>query len=796
MASAVARRRSQALPRSTRVHPISSPNVSSPRTKPSISYAEPSSDTDALEDDSDNSDELAEPSTGRRTSSRRSAGSRVQPRRSSHRLRAYQSDNSEDSEDELLDDAPSHVRPSRSSARNATATRSRKSTVETAQHRPKRSRPQIRYPADGSDSELPNIKRRKLTRPPSPKSPKSTSTSSTNYVISSGVIPKWQSLPYHVLLQVFKYAAFPLYDVRTFQPSPSATWLLQMARLCREFTEAALTALYCSPPLVPMVQAHRLVDILRADPRTMAFGYRQKIESLHIDVGQVVAYSLTGSGHLDLGDLIKYLPRLVDLELYHQLDMPPYRKLDEHIKWTYPQGLFDALEYVDPAADPMRGDKTSICKLRSWRWSSRLAGKKYSIENMRDVHLKPTFSNLRKLSFVNYQIPVQGKDEEDPNHEKILADSLEPLTNLDTLVFESSTLFNKKLLPMLPKNVRHLELINCWEVVAEDLAEFLLTHGSRLRTLILNHNQSLNLAFLPVLGLACPHLEVFKMNLTYFNLHATYRDSEPQYTQLLHPEQVPVWPSTLRTIELIQLRKWQPTATEEMAAAEMFFQSLLDSAATLTGLRKLSLQCIISIPWRDRAAFREKWIGSLNRVFLRVSPDPPDHATLLDKASESTPVVLVTPARRRSLPTIETSPASSSQSLPSQARRSQRMTAQPVYAESDVSDAETEILSSSPVKRPNGLARELAILKQTAGIDSPPDAPSSPVGGASSDDDEPIVRKIKGKGKAEVVQGMCEVVEVRIDNLRPTENQATEADFLDTEVSGDEDWNGVDEDFD
>ncbi len=67
-----------------------------------------------------------------------------------------------------------------------------------------------------------------------------------------------------------------------------------MARLCRDFAEPAFTVLYASPPLVPMILAHRLVDLLKADPTHLAFKYRQKVESLRIDVGQVAAYSLPG----------------------------------------------------------------------------------------------------------------------------------------------------------------------------------------------------------------------------------------------------------------------------------------------------------------------------------------------------------------------------------------------------------------------------------------------------------------------------------------------------------------------
>jgi hypothetical protein len=540
----------------------------------------------------------------------------------------------------------------------------------------------------------------------------------------------------------------------------------------------------------------------------MAFGYRQKIESLHIDVGQVAAYSLAGSGLLDLRDLIKDLPRLVDLELYHQKDMAPYRNLDEHIKWTYPESLFDALEYVAPSADPNRGDKTSICKLKSWRWSSRLAGKRWSIEHIEEVHLKPSFSDLRKVAFVNYQVPILGKGEEDPNHEKILAKALEPLKDLEHLVFESSTLLNYKLLPMLPKNLRHLELINCWEVLADDFAEFLVTHGSQLRTLTLNHNQSLSLGFLPVLGSACPHLQVFKMNLTYFNLHSTYRDSEPLYKKLLLADQVPVWPTTLQTIEITQMRRW------ETDAAEMFFQSLLDAAGTLPDLRKLSLQCILNVPWRDRAAFREKSIEAVNRVFKRVSDPPREIATMrprdeLAAKPEPQPEIreASTPPRKRLVIQIDVDSANSSSSAAahSPARRSQRTTAQQakagLYAESpDASDAEPDyqLPNDSSPRRPrsNGLTRELAILKQTAGMDSPPNAPSSPIAIDSDSDDEPIITSIKNKGKGkakEVIQGMCEIVEVRIDNLRPMENQVTEADFVDEEPSGDEDWNEGDD---
>lgn len=575
-----------------------------------------------------------------------------------------------------------------------------------------------------------------------------------------------------------------------------------------------------------MVQAHRLVDLLEEDPKSLAYSYRQKVKSLRIDVGQVAAYSLPGRGHLDLYGLIRDLPQLDDLEFYHQYDMAPYRSLDDSIKWTYPESLFEALEYVDPQADGARGDKTRPRTLQSWRWSSRLAGKKWPVEKIPEMHAKPFFASLKKIAFVNYQIATPKGDEDDPKHEKVIASALAALPQLGHLIFESSTLMNSELLPLLPKTLRNLELINCWEVVADDFAAFLLSHGHHLRVLTLNHNQSLSLGFLPILGPACPELQVFRMNLTYFNLHATYRDSNPQYKQLLTADQIPVWPSKLQIIELTQLRQW------ETDAAEMFFQSLLDSACDLVDLRRLSIQAILNIGWRDRASFRDKWIGSLERVFKRVCAPPqvlsslpklpestedfalPHHSRKDTKAYEKTAVAVKHSSLRSSKgqnnqeQVITISPGSQHLSRShgkSPPRRSTRAsTRKPAggYAESsDDSDAGDGAYAGAVPEEPTrvrkaarlvGLQRELSILKSTAGHDSP-DNPSSPkklAADLSSDDISQASNLYsKGKGK-EVIQGMCDVVEVRIDNLRPMENQFTADDFLGPPESDDEEWNG------
>ncbi|KAH9206893.1 hypothetical protein DL95DRAFT_396495 [Leptodontidium sp. 2 PMI_412] len=795
MATTVSRRRAlRTPPRAT-------------RAKPKISYAESSSGDD-VDSDSDPEQSASEaesnhPITRSRTT-KSQPSQETPPRRTS---------SARDRNDRI-----SHANHQRSSKSAQSTTRSRNTRpVPAQQKRPRPSSSQRNDFDDGGSSRSPK-RRKQSNRLSSTK----IAGQEVQEIQGSRVIPQWQSLPYHVMVQIFQYATYPLYEEHTFQSLPSGRWLLNVARLCRNFAEPAFTVLYSSPPLVPMVQAHRLVDLLMADPRPMAFKYRQKVESLRIDVGQVVAYTLPGSGLLDLHGLIKELPRLTDLEFYHQKDMSPYRNLDDNVKWTYPDSIFEALEYINPAADPIRGDKTSICRLRSWRWSSRLGGKKYSIEQIPAIHLRPSFASLQKVAFVNYQVPYLKKDEEDPEHEKVLAKAINALPNLKHLIFESSTLVNAKLLSMLPTGLRNLELINCWEVIASDFGPFLLTHGRQLRCLTLNHNQSLSLEFLPLLGSGCPNLQVLRMNLVYFNLHVTYRDSEPLYEHLLAPDQIPQWPSTIQTIELIQLRKW------ENEAAEIFFKSLLDSAGHLPDLRRLTIQAILNIGWRDRASFRDKWVGSLNRVFKRASKSP-KAVFSLPKALEAltqphgdekeiaferkaptepkrssfgsstmngggkSPVVEIPPSTRPHKTSEEQKPSPP-------ARRSARSAARNLqsgkYVESSDSEPEVEVkaayqerpFASRTCSRSSRLERELSILKETAGRHS-----SLISSTESSEDDSASSSTHKGIGNVnEVIQGLCEIVEVRIDNLRPTETQVTEADFLDEEMSGDDDWNGED----
>lgn len=792
--------------RSSRTESTARPTRS--RTKPIASYAE------ASEEDEDEEDFFASDSASPQPSSR-----------------ALQDANASDSPEISTRTRRQKPRSTQTASVARTTQRNRTSRATSR----KRQRPtSSRSQRAGTLGSVLAPKRRKTSRNATVQA-----TNEQDPIIPVGRIPKWHTLPYGILVQIFQYAAYPLYDPHTFQPTPSSKWLLDVAYLCRDFAEPALTVLFATPPLVPMAQAHNLVALLKMDPRSMKYKYRSKVEVLQIDVDQVAAHTLTGHGLLDLHGLVKDLPRLTALEFYHQKDMAPYRELDFNIKWTYPEALFEALEYVDPRAERTLGEKTAICQLKSWRWSSRMAGKKWSIERMPEIHQRLCFASLQKIAFVNYQVQLLKRDEEDPRHEHIMAEALNKLKNLTHLVFESSTLMNHKLLPLLPKTLRNLELINCWEIIAEDFTPFLLTHGSQLRVLTLNHNQSLSLSFLPILGEACSKLQVLRMNLTYFNVHATYRDSEPQYEQLLKANEIPNWPSTLQIIELTQMRKWQTDA------ATTFFQSLLDSAGQLRDLRRLSIQAILSIGWRDRATFRDEWVGSLTRVFKRKSNRPEFHYTMgssedravvsaaasrlqgteeaintisdsgqqmqtsTGKASISRPglggaivtVEIPSHSLRDRVKGTSSTPSHDNETVPrspTKQRSTRRTTRQHTTGKYAETDSEPEVIDvattpkSKPPKR-NAALRELEWLQPSVGYHGclAKESGTTSASDSGTGTDHKAKRNAKGK---EIIQGMCDIVQIRIDNLRPTEHQVTEQDFLDEEKSGDEDWNGDQDD--
>lgn len=588
------------------------------------------------------------------------------------------------------------------------------------------------------------------------------------------VIPRWEQLPFYVLLNIFECAAgTPL-------TSTAAKWLLDASLICRAFMEPALTALYRRPPLLTLQMAHGLAKLLSKPPSETTLNYRQKVEELEIDVRVIASKTFRGQ-HLDFKALFNNAPRLTEVYVWHEKDQAPYRELDKNIKWTYPADMFRALG-IDLQPGPREssyslvpyGEATStIPKLRTWMWSSRMLSG-FPLKQLRELHTHRAFSGLRKLTLTNFQLPsLNSKDPEDPviveadsSLVQSLTQSISVLSDLRHLVLECSTAATGQFLSLLPKGLEHLELINCWEITADHMAEYLLSHGSGLRHLTLHHNQSLSLAFLPVLRDACPQLETLRMDLTYFKLHAYYSDSGPAYDTLLTADQVPTWPATLRHLDFKNLRQW------DEPAAETFFQSLLDSAPDLPKLRHIEIKAMLDIPFRERSRLRDKWNAKIKQVFLRKWVDPLPRFTLRPPLGTLPPGALPQPPRvtrhkkdkrdRAETPSprrsgrIATLPSGPSSRASSVGRDMRDQGARPFYAEPDSDEDMTEEDDDD------------AQLEQS----------------------EPSRRSSIAADDSTFVQGLCDVVDIRFDNQKPVENQFSFEDFLDEESNDptDDDW--------
>ncbi|OJJ43245.1 hypothetical protein ASPZODRAFT_136452 [Penicilliopsis zonata CBS 506.65] len=551
--------------------------------------------------------------------------------------------------------------------------------------------------------------------------------------IGSGVIPPWQTLPYHILFDIFYRASYPLIDEQKMERSNSAAWLVDMSLMCRAFHEPALAVLYYSPPLLPAAKCHSLLSLLGLPQESLSTNYVNKIKELHVDAEHLLMYKSGPSlGYFDLAKLVERAPRTKNLQIYHkddyQVGLAPWQKTLS--RWNYTDAFFTAL------------NNTPIM-LRSWAWNGRFMETSELLVTMLENHQKSAFRGVRALKLLHISAEYTTVQEASPDtepREVFLADALAELPELHHLEFMECSIVNAQLLPNLPSRLTSLTIINCDEVTTSNLGEYLLTHGHNLRELVLNHNRHLSMSFLTGFAQSCSRLETFKMDLSIHD-RSSYHDVELHFDELISPSEIPSWPATLKDIELTQLRNWGDTA------AEVFFASLTDAAPELPNLRRLVISAILQIGWRDRATFREKWIGKLRTVFLRRrSPSPNPALRSIRRAPLPSGQLGVrddTPAEQATHSDVYTAnEAGSVASTPSK-RHSARL------AERKLSEVEDHFQSSHVRKS---------------------DSPSEPV----------------------FIQGLCDVVSIRIDNQRPSELQFNENDFLDDELSGDEDWAGYD----
>lgn len=624
-------------------------------------------------------------------------------------------------------------------------------------------------------------------------------------VLKGGKIPAWHTLPYHILVQVFEYAARPLFE-DYLTPSPSIRWILQAARACKTFTEPAISVLYYAPPLLPPSRARGLLAHLQGQSNQSLFNYRAKVKYLDIDGYSVLHRKHQGQDPIDIRELLAILPKLRGMGIHRVSDIPKFNKLSQASNTSKSiQVLRHTISALQERKPP----------LQEWKWSA-LASDWRDTFNLSKIHRTLPFQNLRTLTLVGFGTKT-GNEKGPGKSEEELGKAICALPNLLHLQLILCNDVNAKLLPLLPKSLQDLEIIDC-PIDSKMLRPFLASHGNNLHRLVLDHNQSLNLAFLRELKKSCPVLEFLKMDLTYYNSHYTFTDIEPRFEALLPSGQVPSWPATLQHLELIHLRKWDNDLAND------FFTSLVDSAGDLPKLQRLIIKASLSESgWRERINFRDRWIARLQKVFLRKAEPPSPHLRsiaafktekarnpkgLTDKKEiprDPSKILAQIPPIERPLPEeppsrlkrnlrrgateangsvnhiISDSTSDSDAPLLTKRRRSSRLAHD---------DSEAYTSQPTPLRRPRRRRR----------------AKNSDEDSSSEEDsalEEDIFSQPRNNGsqtsldldgnEALVIQGKCDVVRIQIDNLRPTEEQLVEDDFIDEELSGDGDWNGDDD---
>ena len=546
---------------------------------------------------------------------------------------------------------------------------------------------------------------------------------------SNGKIPQWSTLPFEILVSILAFASGPPY-YEDFRSNPSNTWLLSAARICKAFTEPAITVLYRDPPLWSLERPHGLLETLKKPMSEKLFAYNVKVKRLQFDVVRSLAYTSPGRGLFEVASLIPHIPQIEEIDIFNSLRTPLLRGAGRHLRWTYSAKLFAALE------------ENSIY-LKSWQWDADLCPWSHGLSKVdwiANVHTNRAFRSLRKLSLVNFNISnlgLKGRHQLDLDDFSV-CERFSDLPELRQMVCDSSDLVDEIFLQYVPAGLTHLTLSNCTSLLAESLRSFLESHGSHLLELHLTHNQSLNLSFLPGLGKSCSALQVFKVNMNYYKAIRSLQDSEPVFDELIGVDEVPTWPSSLRTLEMVHLRKW---GTE---TATMLFTSLINAASNLPDLRQLTLKAILNIGWRDRVHFRKEWIGKIEKVFKRISPEPDPHLMTMRMFNHW---------KRKQVTAID-------------------------WAHEETSDGDLEI---TPISKAAVVGRR-SLRKR---------------GAMSTQEEESAITRERQQNEdyeTLTIQGMCEVVDVRIDNLRPAESQFTEGDFLDSDRDEDDDgeWNGED----
>jgi hypothetical protein len=411
------------------------------------------------------------------------------------------------------------------------------------------------------------------------------------------------TLPYQIMLQIFQYAAYPLVNEQ-FVATPSVTWLLRTARVCRAFMEPALSALYYSPPLLPASRAHGLFQCLENQDDSNILNYRSKIRYLDIEAVNVLTHKHAGRHPISLQKLVALLPHVQGLRVHLHTDMPGTVEIGRRVAPVYSNELFDQLD-------------TSKVTLRQWKWNYQIMTGNTSVwDNLSSIHSRPSFRMLKDLDIAHVGDRLRLNKNRWEQLIAVLAESFGSLPSLQALTFTKCRIdANENLLKDAP-SLRNLSFVDCDGLNSNYLRQLLKSRGGQLTKLVLKHNRFLDLGFIPYLADDCPALQSFEVDFQCFSNSLITGTAEPLFEVVLSAGTKPTWPRSLQHIDIAYIRKW------DVATAKDFFGSILDSATDFTRLRSLVIKASLECDWKERIQFRDTWIQRLEDAFQRRAPPP------------------------------------------------------------------------------------------------------------------------------------------------------------------------------
>ncbi|KAF2672228.1 hypothetical protein BT63DRAFT_191842 [Microthyrium microscopicum] len=583
--------------------------------------------------------------------------------------------------------------------------------------------------------------RRRATRParePREDRPKRRKVPKGPQIPTDGISPLWHTLPYEVMLSIFDFG-FALYP--TGQKAGSS-WLAGAAKTCKDYSEPALAALYRNPPLYTSTRIELFFGHMMAPTSRHFINYHSKVKRLEIDERCL-------GTTFDLVALVKQLPQLAHLNIWSPKDhaLRGNATVATERYWQMPTDLISEIGRVDPP-------------LKSWNWNMKMMPVDQELDAsdrwkfILNCHQQMPLSKIKHLTLTNFNFTKTATESfldmtpttlNQANPEVVLksnqatyippdygatdplSTAIQALPRLRNMRFEYCDIVTGPWLNRLPSTLTKLDIHCCHWLRSEHLQAY-LEQGNSLKTLVLDHNPSLDLNFLQCLKKTCPHLEDLRMELIYFDPDDRSKVYDTWFDNIINETCVPTWPSSLIHLEILHLRHW------EGPAAEMFFKSIIDSSQELPNLRHLEISASVGgLGWKQRATFRDQWVSKFEEVFLRVSDEPSPHL-VSKRAYRQWNQAKLRAAAPASPPKSD---ATASDSASTRRLRPRRPT---IEDEDDLFAASLK-------------SRVFAALK----------APGSTL-------------------------GMCEVVNISIGDQRPRTQELRESDLLDSEPSGDEDY--------